>query len=194
MGMKKTTSVTGEAPRRYGSTPRSEPRTSPIHPRVYTRGFLVRGNKGFTLVEMLVVLAIIAMLLGISIPFTSNFGKGLKIKTTARAISGILHVARSNAITFRKNYSVVFDVGKGQYWIEDSQGSIYEKKYYLPSSVEFKIKGDEKADPVPFENDRITFCPTGAIEGTSGSVTFTDRQGDSKTISVIGSTGKITIN
>jgi len=152
------------------------------------------GKRAFTLVEMLVVLAIIGMLLGISLPFTSGFGKGLRIKTTARAIVGMMHVARSNAITLRKNYSVVFDVRNSRYWIEDSTGQIFEKKYNLPVPLKFKIKDNEEADPVTFENDRVIFNSSGAIEGASGSVTFTDKQGDSRTISVTASTGKITVN
>jgi general secretion pathway protein H len=148
----------------------------------------------FTLVEMLVVLAIIGMLLAISLPFTSGFGKGLRIKTASRAIVGLLHVARSNAITFRRNYSVVFDAEKGQYWIEEAAGQIYEKKYFLPSSIQFKVQGNEDVDLITFENDRVTFNPSGAIEGKSGSVTFSDKQGESRIISVVGTTGRITID
>jgi prepilin-type N-terminal cleavage/methylation domain-containing protein len=152
------------------------------------------GMNAFTLVEMLVVLAIIAMLLSITIPFTAGFGKGLRIKTSARAIAGVLNVAKSNAVTLRKNYTVVFDVKKDQYWIEDADGKAYEKKHYLPSAVKFKVKDDEEADPVTFENDRVTFNASGGTEGPSGSVAITDKQGDSRTISVIGSTGKVSID
>jgi len=143
---------------------------------------------------MLVVLAIVAMIMAISVPFTSGFGKSLRIKTATRSIAGIIRVARSNAMTFRKKYSVVFDVKKNQYWIEDENGQIYEKKYYLQSPVRFEIKGDKEADPVTFENDRVVFNSSGSMEGNDGSVTFTDKQGGSRTISVAGATGKITIN
>jgi len=150
-------------------------------------------RKAFTLVEMLVVLAIIAMLLGISLPFTSGFGKGLRIKTAARAILGTLRVARSNAITYREKYSVIFDVDAGEYWIEDSDARTFERKRRLPSSIEFRIPDDEEADPVTFEDDEVVFYTTGAAKGMSGSITITDRQGVSRVISIIASTGKITV-
>lgn len=148
----------------------------------------------FTLVEMLIVLAIVGMIMAISVPFTSGFGKGLRIKTATRAVAGIINVAKSNAVTFRKNYSVVFDVKNSQYWIEDDTGRIYEKKYSLPGSIAFKVEGEEGMDPVTFENDRVTFNASGSAGGVSGSVTLTDKQGDSKAISVAGATGKVAIN
>ncbi len=155
---------------------------------------VIGNRRAFTLVEMLIVLAIIAMIMAMSVPFTAGFGKGLRVKTTARAIVGIMRVARSNAVTFRKNYSIVFDVKKSQYWIEDEANHVYEKKYFLPGPIKFEIKGNKEADPVTFENDRVTFNSSGSVEGASGSVTFTDKQGGSRTISVTGATGKITIN
>lgn len=151
------------------------------------------NRRAFTLIEMLIVLAIIAMIMVISVPFTASFGKGLSIKTTARAIAGVMRVARSNAVTFRKNYSLVFDVKKRQYWIEDEAGQLYEKKYNLPGPIGFLVKNSEDSDPVTFENDRVTFNPSGSVAGSDGSVTLTDKQGDSRTIYVTGATGKILI-
>jgi prepilin-type N-terminal cleavage/methylation domain-containing protein len=156
---------------------------------------LKTGNKqAFSLVEMLIVLAIMAMIMGISLPFTSGFGKSLKIKTTARAIVGMIRVARSNAVTLRENYSVVFDVKKSQYWIENNASAVYEKKYPLPGSIKFEIKDDENSDPVTFEGDRVTFNASGLVEGSGGAVTITDRQGSSRTISVSGAIEKVTAN
>lgn len=153
-------------------------------------------KKGFTIVEMLVVLAIMAMLLGISLPFTSGFGRSLRLKTSARAILGTLRVARSNAITYREKYTVVFDVEKDEYWIENSEGAIFEKKRRLPPSIEFKLLIDEEEgelDSVTFEDDKVIFYSTGAVQGPSGSVTISDKRGETRTISIIGGTGKITI-
>lgn len=152
-----------------------------------------RKKHAFTLVEMLVVLAIIGMLLGISIPFTTGFGKGLRLKTAARAILSTLRVAKSNAITYRDKYSVIFDVNNKEYWIEDPEGKIFERKSRLPASIEFKSQGQEAHDPVTFDGDKVVFYSTGSTKGDSGSITISDRQGNSRTISIIGSTGNIRV-
>lgn len=141
---------------------------------------------------MLVVLAIIAMLLAVSVPFTAGFGKGLRLKTAARAILSTLRVAKSNAITYREEQKVIFDVKNGEYWIQDSDGRIFEQKRRLPSSIRFMLK-DDTSDPVTFEEDTVVFYPTGSIKGANGSITITDNQGDSKTVTIVGSTGKISI-
>jgi general secretion pathway protein H len=151
-----------------------------------------RAVRAFTLVEMLVVLAIIGMLMGISVPFTSRFGRGLRIKTSARAVLSVLRAAKSSAVTHRQKYFVFFDVKNNEYWIQDSNGNIFEKKYRLPSSVEFRVKDDEESDPVTFEQDKAVFLPGGSV-GEGGTVTITDKQGDSKIISILGSTGRIVI-
>ena len=143
---------------------------------------------------MLVVLAVIAMLLGMSIPFVSGFGKGMRLKTSARGIVGTLRLAKSNAITYRKEFAVVFDQEKGEYWIEDGEGAVFEKKHRLPGSISFAPgQGNEGGDPITFDGDRLVLFQTGAIRGGGGSVTITDRRGDSRTVSVLGSTGKIRV-
>jgi prepilin-type N-terminal cleavage/methylation domain-containing protein len=160
-----------------------------------TRMILRIGNRrAFSLVEMLVVLAIIAMIMAISVPFTSDFGKGLRIKTTSRAIAGVLAAAKSNAMTLRKNFTVVFNVKESKYWIEDDTGRVYEKKYSLPGSIKFEVKDNNEEDPITFENDKVVFGPSGSLECEGGSIVFTDKQGDARTISVAKSTGKITVN
>ncbi|MFC1623786.1 GspH/FimT family pseudopilin [Candidatus Omnitrophota bacterium] len=156
--------------------------------------FAIGRRRAFTLIEMLVVLGIIAMLLGITIPFTTGFGKGLRLKTASRAILGTLRVARSNAITYREKHTVVFDIEKGEYWIEDSEGRIFDRKRRLPVSIKFRVPGEEESEAIDFEDDKVIFYPTGAIEGASGSITITDQRDKSRTVSILGSTGKISID
>jgi len=155
----------------------------------------ITGRQAFTLVEMLVVLAIIAMLLGISVPFTSGFGKGLRMKTAARGILGTLRVAKSNAITYRKKYTVFFSIDEKEYWVEDSDGRMFDRKRRLPASIKFGYERDEgeEVDPITFEGDKVIFYSTGAVEGSSGSISIMDRAGNTRTISIIASTGNITI-
>lgn len=68
----------------------------------------MRRNKGFTLAELLIIVAIIAILVGISIPiFTSQLEKSRRAvdKANARNIETVLGVAaNSNEIEFTNKY------------------------------------------------------------------------------------------
>lgn len=68
----------------------------------------MRRNKGFTLAELLIIVAIIAILVGISMPiFTSQLEKSRRAvdKANARNIESVLGVAaNSNEIEFTNKY------------------------------------------------------------------------------------------
>lgn len=68
----------------------------------------MRRNKGFTLAELLIIVAIIAILVGISMPiFTSQLEKSRRAvdKANARNIEAVLGVAaNSNEIEFTNKY------------------------------------------------------------------------------------------
>ena len=108
---------------------------------------------------------------------------------------GTLRVAKSNAITYREKYTVVFNIKDKEYWIEDSKGRMFERKRRLSRSVNFENRSEdgEELDPITFKDDKVVFYSTGAVEGSSGEITIVGRSGNSKTISIIASTGKITI-
>lgn len=155
----------------------------------------MRQDKGFTLMEMLVVLAVVAMLLGVSIPFFASFTKGAKLKTAASDLTAILNTARSFAITYRQNYSVVFDSSSAphSYYIVDNSGQVYGKKYNLPSGTKFS-RPSSPEQATTFEADRAVFTSTGGLSGSSGSVWVADKKQDFRRVNVSNTTGRVRID
>ena len=65
-------------------------------------------NSGFTLVEILIVVSILAIAAMIAIPMMSSAGS-MQIRSAANMIAADLEYAKSMAISRQKIYTVVFD-------------------------------------------------------------------------------------
>ena len=98
---------------------------------------------GFTLLETIIVLAVMTMFFAISIPLFSRFMETAKLDTTARSVSSALRTARGYAIANYANYYVFFDptTTPNTYFIssqEDGDPSTVEDKIYkLPTGIWF---------------------------------------------------------
>jgi general secretion pathway protein H len=66
------------------------------------------SQRGFSLVELLVALAILALALGMALPFVSGGSSMRELDATARQIAAALRDARSEAI--RRNRPVSFEI------------------------------------------------------------------------------------
>ncbi len=79
------------------------------------------ASKGFTLIEIMLVLALIAILSSIAMPSLRGFAASTRLKSTAHAIRDMLNFARDMAITDRAAYLVVFDLAANRYWLASSE-------------------------------------------------------------------------
>ena len=76
---------------------------------------------GFTLIEIMIVLALIAILSSITMPSLRGFAASTRLKSTAHAIRDMLNFARDMAITERAAYLVVFDLTTNRYWLASNE-------------------------------------------------------------------------
>jgi prepilin-type N-terminal cleavage/methylation domain-containing protein len=66
-------------------------------------------RRGFTLIEVILVVVISLILMGVSLPYFAHAYKGSKLRTSARTVSRMARYARSMAIMREKTMSVVLN-------------------------------------------------------------------------------------
>ena len=79
------------------------------------------SKTGFTLIEIMLVLTLIAILSSITMPSLRGLAVSTRLKSSAHAIRDLLHFARDMAVTERTVYLVVFDLARNRYWLASSE-------------------------------------------------------------------------
>jgi general secretion pathway protein H len=83
--------------------------------------------RGFTLLELLIVLVVMGIMLAVAGPRIGKALTGLSIKTTARKVAAAMRYARSRAVSSGHAYNVVFDGEKRRVLvIQSPQTSMFD--------------------------------------------------------------------
>ncbi len=159
---------------------------------------------GFTMIEMVVVMAILAIAAAIVVPMMSSAGT-MQVRAAVNMIAADLEYAKSMSISRGQRYSVVFDKTNETYRIIDDSGTTIPhpvKKGFL-YTIDFRA--DSRIDRVDIFDanfdgtDRVSFDYMGSpFNGTgtnlnSGVVTL--RAGTvTRTINVEPVTGYVSIS
>jgi len=115
------------------------------------------NNRGFTLMEVVVTIALLSILAAISLPVTSSWRENAQKKEVAREVVSLLRRARSLALQNNQNTQVTIDLSNRQYLLA-GVGSAFPKglKVEARNSGTWKVTG----------NINITFRPQGTATDT----------------------------
>jgi prepilin-type N-terminal cleavage/methylation domain-containing protein len=119
---------------------------------------------GFTLIEITVVVAIIAVISAISIPIYKQLSPNIVLNATTRDIASDLRYAQQLAVTEQVNYQVVFDPISNSYQIKNSETSAILKAVALDTRVAIYAIND-------LTDNTVNFNVTGAAT-ESGTILF----------------------
>lgn len=149
-----------------------------------------KNKAGMTLVELLVVLGVIALIVGMSVPALSQYTARTRLKTATRQLVGLLSLARSLSVGSQEGHAVLIDGENNRVTITNlaTGETLEDHQLRLPSSVHVALRVGGQAAA----QSQVAFRSTGSLNGrtTDIVVTESDKQ---MTITVTGSTGAISV-
>lgn len=163
----------------------------------------MRRLRGFSMIETMVVVAILAIVIGIAVPSLRTWIADMQVRTKAEAMLNGLQFARGEAL--RRNARIAFTLAADTSWVVGCETAVAtdgdgDGVADCPSTIQSKPAAEAGAEGVsvsilPADADRATFNGVGMIvdnaDGTAtlATVDFASTSGGSRTYRVVLTTG-----
>jgi len=126
-------------------------------------------QRGFTLLELLVVLAIAASLVAITPPLFSSVFPGLQLKSAARELAAAFRFAHGRAIVQQAESAVTIDVEGRTYQVSGRSGS-----RQLPKHIDISLF-TALSEQTDASTGAIRFYPDGSSTGGGVTLSYGER-------------------
>jgi len=153
------------------------------------------GTKGFSLLELIMVLFLMGLIVGIVLPFVGSTLDRIKLQSEARQIASALKFARSEAITKKTLFTFNANIDQNQYWLAIPKEKEVTQTKVLDETVQ--IKNYQGAEETQSDGTFIiNFYPRGNSSAGTIHLQSSIIESDSPVYAIIIDpiTGKPTIN
>jgi type II secretion system protein H len=152
-----------------------------------------RHSSGFTLIELILVMALLVIAVSLVAPHLSGFARGRALNSEAKQILALMHEGQSRAVSAGVPMVLWFDTDKGKYGLEEEPGYVDKD----PNAVEYELNENLKIEVPDYDSTaaaltstardterqglpQITFLSDGTVaEGSPATVRIVDTAGPS---------------
>jgi len=136
--------------------------------------------RGFTLLEVMVVLVIMALILVVVPPFLPNVMASTHVKSAARELAASLKTARSQAIDHQSETTLVVNVDQESYMLTEGSDNLNSnnqtyKNLVLPDAADLSLITAD-SEKLSEHEGQIRFFPDGSSTGGQIKLAFKDQE------------------
>ena len=148
-------------------------------------------ERGFTITELMIVVAIMGGLTAVATPSLSRWLTSIRMASATRDIASTLQLARVKAITQNTGIRINFDTTAHTYQMQQRNAADLttwnnvDKAQKLPAGIQFVSVTD---NPVTFQSGRGSTLP-----GRNSTITLQNTQGKTNAV-VVAQTGRILVH
>jgi len=161
----------------------------------------MKRRRGFTLLEILLVMGMIFVLAAVVVPRFSDYVPALRVKKTTDRIFSWAQKARADAATTGCRQRLVFDSKAKKFWLEYEARPFKDPGKFsalagwdeelIPDEVELETLEGLEDDPDNGLRKVLEFRPDGTAE--DATITISNDRGDRATIKVVAATSRVYI-
>jgi len=138
--------------------------------------------RGFSLVELMVAMAIAGLLLAVAVPASVRFYDGMQAREAARTTMALLQEARERALSSGRMQDVMVRPAIRRIWSES-------REYELPRSVSLTVHGAAELNHA--DTGVIRFYPEGGSSG--GGIDLRRKDGSGTAVNVDWLVGRVSL-
>ena len=142
-----------------------------------------RRRRGFTLIELIFVLALLVIITSIAVPRMSGFIRGRALDSESRQLMALMHAAQSRAVSEGMPMMLWIDSAGGRYGVNaetsDKNGDAKAEQLNVDGTLKIAALSSGIGARATFQNlPAIRFLPDGTVdEGSPQTVQLADQDG-----------------